>query len=88
MARLARRVKDKRVLRLIRRYLQAGMMAGGLVSPRTEGTPQGGPLSPLLSNVLLDEMEGSVATFGITCESPLGGPRYTANPHTLWISRV
>ena len=48
MARLARRVKDKRVLLLIRRYLQAGMMEGGLVSPRTEGTPQGGPLSPLL----------------------------------------
>ena len=48
MARLARRVKDKRILRLIRRYLQAGMMEGGVVSPRTEGTPQGGPLSPLL----------------------------------------
>lgn len=57
MARVVRRVKDKRVLLLIRRYLQAGIMDGGLVSPRTEGTPQGGPLSPLLSNVLLDELD-------------------------------
>jgi len=57
MVRVARRVKDKRVLLLIRRYLQAGMMADGLVSPRTEGTPQGGPLSPLLSNILLDEWD-------------------------------
>jgi len=57
MARVARRVKDKRVLLLIRRFLQAGMMEGGLVSLRTEGTPQGGPLSPLLSNVLLDELD-------------------------------
>jgi len=57
MSRLARRIKDKRILRLIRRYLRAGMMEGGLVSQRTEGTPQGGPLSPLLSNVLLDELD-------------------------------
>lgn len=57
MARVKRRVKDKRVLALINRYLQAGMMEGGLVSPRTEGTPQGGPLSPLLSNVLLDDLD-------------------------------
>ena len=57
MARAARRVKDKRVLRLIRRYLQAGVLVGGVVSPRTEGTPQGGPLSPLLSNILLDELD-------------------------------
>ena len=57
MSRMARRVKDKRILRLIRRYLQAGMMEGGLVSQRREGTPQGGPLSPLLSNILLDELD-------------------------------
>ena len=57
MARLARRIEDKRILKLIRRYLQAGLMEGGVVSPRNEGTPQGGPLSPLLSNVLLDELD-------------------------------
>jgi len=57
MSRLARRIKDKRALRLIRRYLQAGMMSDGLVSARREGTPQGGPLSPLLSNILLDELD-------------------------------
>jgi RNA-directed DNA polymerase len=57
MARLARRIKDKRVLRLIRRYLQAGMMSNGLTTARREGTPQGGPLSPLLSNILLDELD-------------------------------
>ncbi len=57
MSRLARRIKDKRVLHLVRRYLQAGMMSGGLVTARREGTPQGGPLSPLLSNILLDELD-------------------------------
>jgi len=57
LARVKRQVKDRRVLALINRYLQAGMMEGGTVSPRTEGTPQGGPLSPLLSNILLDELD-------------------------------
>lgn len=57
MARVARRVKDKRILRLIRRYLRAGMMVDGLAPPREEGTPQGGPASPLLSNILLDDLD-------------------------------
>ncbi|MEO6723950.1 MAG: group II intron reverse transcriptase/maturase [Blastocatellia bacterium] len=57
MSRLTRRISDKRLLGLIRRYLQAGMMTGGAVSPRAEGTPQGGPLSPLLSNILLDDLD-------------------------------
>jgi len=57
MNRLARRIKDKRILGLIRRYLEAGVMAQGIVIERFEGTPQGGPLSPLLANVLLDEVD-------------------------------
>jgi RNA-directed DNA polymerase len=57
VSRVARRVKDKRMLHLIRRYLSAGMMEDGVVSPRSEGMPQGSPLSPLLSNVLLDDLD-------------------------------
>ena len=57
MDRLAKRIADKRVLRLIRRYLQAGILAHGVHSERLEGTPQGGPLSPMLANVLLDEVD-------------------------------
>ena len=57
MDRLSKRIDDKAVLRLIRRYVRAGVMAGGVLRQRAEGTPQGGPLSPLLANVLLDEVD-------------------------------
>jgi RNA-directed DNA polymerase len=57
MGRVAREVSDARVLKLIRRFLEAGMMSEGLIEPRTEGTPQGGPLSPLLSNILLSDLD-------------------------------
>ena len=57
MGRLAKRITDKRVLKLIRAFLNAGVMERGLVSPIDEGTPQGGPLSPLLSNIVLDELD-------------------------------
>ena len=57
MSLLARKIEDERVLKLIRRYLEAGMMEGGIVRMRTEGTPQGGPLSPLLSNILLTDLD-------------------------------
>jgi len=57
IARIAARVSDQRMLKLIRAFLKAGVMEGGLVSPVDEGTPQGGPLSPLLSNIVLDEFD-------------------------------
>jgi RNA-directed DNA polymerase len=57
MAKLAKRISDKRLLKLIRAFLRAGVLEGGLVSPVDEGTPQGGPLSPLLSNIVLDELD-------------------------------
>ncbi len=66
MARVARKVKDERVLKLIRRYLEAGLMEGGVTSLRTEGTPQGGPLSPLLSNILLDDLDRELERRGLS----------------------
>ncbi len=64
MDRLARRITDKATLRLIRRYLQAGIMAAGVVLECERGTPQGGPLSPLLANVLLDEVDRALEKRG------------------------
>lgn len=65
MATLAKRVSDKRMLRLIRAFLTAGVLENGLVSPVDEGTPQGGPLSPLLSNIVLDELDQEVERRGL-----------------------
>lgn len=66
MSRLARRVADPRLLRVIRRFLAAGIMVHGVVMARDAGTPQGGPLSPLLANVLLDEVDQELAAAGHT----------------------
>jgi len=90
MSRVARKVEDKRVLRLIRRYLQAGLMVDGVVSMRVEGTPQGGPLSPLLSNILLDDLDRELERRGhkfcryaddcnIYVQSPRAGERVMAS---------
>jgi RNA-directed DNA polymerase len=72
MGLVAKRVTDKRILKLIRGFLTAGVLADGLVGPTEEGTPQGGPLSPLLSNLMLDvldkELERSAAT--TLCATP------------------
>jgi len=64
MGRLAKRIEDRRVLGLIRRYLEAGVLVHGVVIERYEGTPQGGPLSPLLANVLLDEVDQALERRG------------------------
>jgi RNA-directed DNA polymerase len=65
MARIETRVSDRRLLKLIRAFLRAGVMEGGLVSPVDEGTPQGGPLSPLLSNIVLDEFDRELERRGL-----------------------
>ena len=65
MGQIAKRVEDKRLLKLIRAFLNAGVMENGLVSPSVEGTPQGGPLSPLLSNLVLDELDRELERRGL-----------------------
>lgn len=64
MGLLAKRIGDKRTLKLIRSYLNSGIMEGGLMSPRVEGTPQGSPLSPILSNIMLDELDKELESRG------------------------
>ena len=81
MSRIAKRVSDKRVLSLIRGYLNAGVMEAGLVMPVTEGTPQGGPLSPLLSNLLLDDFDKELYV-----KSERAGNRMMAGL-THWLNR-
>src|ERR1700691_920918 len=65
MGRIANRIEDKRLLKLIRAFLNAGVMENGWVSPSVEGTPQGGPLSPLLSNLVLDELDRELERRGL-----------------------
>jgi RNA-directed DNA polymerase len=65
MSRLSKRITDRKVLQLIRRFLQAGMMQGGMVCQRITGTPQGSPLSPLLSNIVLDELDKKLESRGL-----------------------
>src|SRR5207302_9844480 len=65
MAKISERVSDKRMLKLIRAFLTAGVLENGLVNPVDEGTPQGGPLSPLLSNIMLDELDRELEQRGL-----------------------
>ena len=65
MSRVARRVNDKRLLKLFRAFLNSGVMIDGLTSATPEGTPQGGPLSPLLSNLLLDDLDSELESRGL-----------------------
>lgn len=99
MACVERRVEDKQVLRVIRRYLEAGIMSGGIVSQRREGTPQGGPLSPLLSNILLDEFDRELERRGhrfvryaddanIYVRSPRAGERVLASVERFLSQRL
>ena len=79
MGLVAKRVADKRLLRLIRGFLTAGVLDGGLVGPTTKGTPQGGPLSPLLSNLMLDVLDKKLETRGNYVRSRRAGERVMAS---------
>lgn len=99
MARVARQVKDERVLKLIRRYLEAGLMRDGVAPARREGTPQGGPLSPLLSNILLTDWDRELERRGhafcryaddcnIYVRSKVAGERLLAQMTTFLAERL
>jgi RNA-directed DNA polymerase len=94
LGQIAKRVGDKRLLKLIRAFLNAGVMENGLVSPSVEGTPQGGPLSPLLSNLVLDELDRELERRGhrfvryaddcnIYVRSERGGPTGDGQHHAI-----
>ena len=83
MSRLARQIEDQRILRLIRRYWQAGMMAGGMVSPPSEGTPQGGPLALLLTdkfNLIVPDRDPTPRWVAVRSASP---PRVSRTPGSV-----
>ena len=99
MSRLANRIEDKRVLKLIRSYLEAGIFEDGLISTPSEGTPQGGPLSPFLSNVVLDELDRELESRGhrfvryaddcnIYVKSPRAGERVMASISSFITNRL
>src|SRR3974390_498142 len=83
MGQIAKRVEDKRLLKLIRGFLNAGVMENGLVNPSVEGTPQGGPLSPLLSNLLLDELDQELER-----RRHSDSPRPRSRPTHRWTVRI